>query len=90
MSTFFRVIVPALMAALCWIGSLNLVGSEANAQAAASQDQRSEDTWNSIKGDIFKDRPILDGSGLVILDAPASCGGCRRRAHRHARQFRFR
>ena len=34
------------------------------------QDQPSEETWNSIKGDIFKDRPILDGSGLVILDAP--------------------
>ena len=38
--------------------------------AAASQDQPSEETWNSIKGDIFKGRPILDGSGLVILDAP--------------------
>ena len=33
-------------------------------------DQPSEETWNSIKGDIFKDRPILDGSGLVVLDAP--------------------
>jgi sulfur-oxidizing protein SoxY len=43
----------------------------AHAQAAgAGQDQPSEETWNSIKGDIFKDRPILDGSGLVVLDAP--------------------
>ncbi len=36
----------------------------------AGQDQPSEETWNSIKDDIFKGRPILDGSGLVILDAP--------------------
>jgi sulfur-oxidizing protein SoxY len=40
------------------------------AQSAADPDQPSEATWNSIKGDIFKNRPILDGSGLVILDAP--------------------
>ena len=43
----------------------------ARAQAAsAGAEQPSEETWNSIKGDIFRDRPILDGSGLVILDAP--------------------
>jgi sulfur-oxidizing protein SoxY len=70
MSIFPRVIVPALMAALCLAGPLNLAGSsQANAQAA-TQDQPSEDTWNNIKGDIFKDRPILDGTGLVVLDAP--------------------
>ena len=70
MNIFPRVIVPALMAALCLAGPLNLAGSSpANAQAAA-QDQPSEDTWNNIKGDIFKDRPILDGTGLVVLDAP--------------------
>ena len=40
------------------------------AWAAASQDQPSEETWNSIKDDIFKGRPILDGAGLVVLDAP--------------------
>jgi sulfur-oxidizing protein SoxY len=71
MSIFSRVMVPALMASLCLAGPLNLTGlSQANAQTAASQDQPSEETWNSIKGDIFKDRPILDGSGLVVLDAP--------------------
>src|ERR1700722_3419662 len=71
MSIFPRVIVPALMAALCLAGPLNVAGaSRANAQAAATQDQPSEETWNSIKGDIFKDRPVLDGAGLVILDAP--------------------
>src|ERR1700728_2031153 len=63
--------VPALMVTLCLAGPLNLAGpSPSNAQTAASQDQPSEETWNSIKGDIFKDRPILDGSGLVVLDAP--------------------
>src|SRR5450631_2210169 len=71
MSIFSRVIVRALMAALCLVGPLNLAGSSrSNAQTAASPDQPSEETWNSIKGDIFKDRPILDGSGLVVLDAP--------------------
>jgi sulfur-oxidizing protein SoxY len=66
MSIFSRVIVPALMAALSFAGP-----SAVQAQSATvGQDQPSEETWNSIKGDIFKDRPILDGSGLVILDAP--------------------
>jgi sulfur-oxidizing protein SoxY len=62
---FFRVIAP-LMAVLCFAGP-----PLARAQSAPSgQDQPSEETWNSIKGDIFRDRQILDGSGLVTLDAP--------------------
>ena len=66
MSIFSRVIAPALIAAVCLAAP-----PAARAQAvSASQDQPSEETWNSIKGDIFKDRPVLDGSGLVILDAP--------------------
>jgi sulfur-oxidizing protein SoxY len=66
MSIFSRVIVPALMVAICLATPV-----AAHAQAAgAAQDQPSEETWNSIKGDIFKDRPILDGSGVVVLDAP--------------------
>jgi len=66
MSIFARVIVPALVAVLYVAAP-----PAAHAQAAsAGQDQPSEETWNSIKGDIFKDRPILDGAGLVLLDAP--------------------
>jgi sulfur-oxidizing protein SoxY len=65
MSTFSRVIASALMAAV-----LVAAPTAVRAQAAASQDQPSEDTWNSIKDDIFKGRPILDGAGLVVLDAP--------------------
>ena len=66
MSIFARVIVPALVAVLYVAAP-----PAAHAQAAsAGQDQPSEETWNSIKGDIFKDRPILDGAGLVVLDAP--------------------
>jgi sulfur-oxidizing protein SoxY len=66
MSIWSRVIVPALMAAVYLA-----TPAAAHAQSAgAGQDQPSEETWNSIKGDIFKDRPILDGSGLVVLDAP--------------------
>jgi sulfur-oxidizing protein SoxY len=66
MSMFSRVIVPALMVAVYLA-----TPAAAHAQAAGvGQDQPSEETWNSIKGDIFKDRPILDGAGLVVLDAP--------------------
>jgi len=66
MSIFSRAIVPVLVTALYLGGPI-----AARAQSvAAGQDQPSEETWNSIKADIFKDRPILDGSGLVILDAP--------------------
>jgi len=64
-SIFSRMIVPILLTAFYFAGV-----PAAFAQAAADQDQPSEETWNSIKGDIFKDRPILDGSGLVVLDAP--------------------
>lgn len=66
MSVFSKVIVLILMVGF-WLAA----PSAAIAQTAASAtDQPSEATWNNIKGDIFKDRPILDGSGLVILDAP--------------------
>jgi sulfur-oxidizing protein SoxY len=63
MSIFSRVIVSALAVAF-------YVAAPAAAYAQAATQQPSEETWNSIKGDIFKDRPILDGAGLVILDAP--------------------
>ena len=65
MSTFTESI-PALIAMLCLAGS-PAVDPES---ATAASEQPSEETWNGIKGDIFKDRPILDGAGLVILDAP--------------------
>jgi len=64
MLIFPRAIVSVLAAALCLAAPIT-----ARAQSAA-QDQPSEETWNSIKGDILKDRPVLDGTGLVILDAP--------------------
>ncbi|WP_213771675.1 quinoprotein dehydrogenase-associated SoxYZ-like carrier [Bradyrhizobium sp. dw_78] len=66
MSIFSRVIAPALLAAVYCAGS-----PAAHAQATSPvAEQASEDTWNSIKGDIFKNRPIGDGTGLVALDAP--------------------
>src|ERR1700742_206615 len=66
MSIFSRVIAPCLIAVLCLAAPF-----AARAQTAvAASEGPSEDTWNSIKGDIFKDRPILDGAGLVVLDAP--------------------
>jgi sulfur-oxidizing protein SoxY len=67
MSIFSRVTFSILTAA-----ALCLAGPSAALEqgAAANADQPSEETWNNIKGDIFKDRAILDGSGLVILEAP--------------------
>jgi sulfur-oxidizing protein SoxY len=81
MSIFSRVIVPALIAALYVAGSSaglvwsslvrpSLAQSSLAQSAASGPDQPSEETWNSIRGDIFKDRPVLDGAGLVFLDAP--------------------
>jgi sulfur-oxidizing protein SoxY len=76
MSIFSRLIVPALIATLYVAGSSaglvwsGLVRPSLAESAAPGPDQPSEETWNSIRGDIFKDRPILDGAGLVILDAP--------------------
>jgi sulfur-oxidizing protein SoxY len=64
MSIFSRVIASILVAALY------LASPPAARAQAAGQEQPSEETWNSIKGDIFNNRPIADGSGLVILDAP--------------------
>ena len=61
MSIFARLTVPVLIAVLC------LAGPTA---ARPRPEQPSEEAWNSIKGDIFKGRPILDGAGLVTLDAP--------------------
>jgi sulfur-oxidizing protein SoxY len=66
MSVFSRVIVPILLVGFCLAAPPAAIAQT----AAPAADQPSEATWDNIKGDIFKDRPILDGSGLVILDAP--------------------
>ena len=66
MSIFSKVIVPILMVGFCFAAPAAAIAQT----AASATDQPSEATWDNIKGDIFKDRPILDGAGLVILDAP--------------------
>jgi sulfur-oxidizing protein SoxY len=59
-------IVSAALVAFCVAAPL-----AARAQSPSpAQAQPSEETWNSIKDDIFKGRPVLDGSGLVKLEAP--------------------
>jgi sulfur-oxidizing protein SoxY len=70
MSIFSRVIVRVIVLAV--IAAVYFAAPQvAYAQAASgSQDQPSEETWNSIRDDIFKGRPVLDGAGLVVLDAP--------------------
>jgi len=71
MSIFSKVIIPILMVGFCLAAPPAAIAQTAAPAADQSAtDQPSEATWNNIKGDIFKDRPILDGSGLVILDAP--------------------
>jgi sulfur-oxidizing protein SoxY len=71
MSIFYRVIVPRVIVPALMAAVYLAAPPVAHAQAATvGQDQPSEETWNSIRGDIFKNRPILDGSGLVVLDAP--------------------
>jgi sulfur-oxidizing protein SoxY len=66
MSAFSRVIGLALIAAV-YVAAPQAARTQA---ATAGQDQPSEETWNSIRDDIFKGRPVLDGAGLVVLDAP--------------------
>ena len=71
MSILSRVTIPVLIVPVLIAALHFAVAPTAFAQnAAAGTDQPSEETWSNIKGDIFKDRPILDGSGLVMLDAP--------------------
>ncbi len=66
MSNFMRTICLSVMMAL-GLAAASAVRAE---EAAPASTQPSQETWNSIKGDIFKGRPILDGSGLVTLEAP--------------------
>jgi sulfur-oxidizing protein SoxY len=70
MSIFSRVIVRGIVVAVI-AAAYFAAPQSARAQAAsAGQDQPSEETWNSIRDDIFKGRPVLDGAGLVVLEAP--------------------
>jgi sulfur-oxidizing protein SoxY len=66
--TFAKTILVAVALALALSTAAPSLGRAQNVAAAPTQP--SEDTWNSIKDDIFKGRPILDGSGLVALEAP--------------------
>src|SRR5262245_3652282 len=38
--------------------------------AAPAFAQESEESWNGMKYDIFRDRPIADGAGLLEMEAP--------------------
>jgi sulfur-oxidizing protein SoxY len=63
MSTFAKTIIFSLVTALG-------LAFAADLRAQETPPTPSEETWNSIKDDIFKGRPILDGGGLVSLEAP--------------------
>jgi len=67
MHIFVRTLVLASIA----MAAIGVVAPSAGfAQDAPAKAQPSEETWNSIRDDIFKGRPILDGAGIVALDAP--------------------
>lgn len=65
-SVVSRAIIAALVAAL-WVAVPLPVGAQTSAGA---QDQPSEESWNSIRSELFQDRTIRDGTGLLVLDAP--------------------
>ena len=58
MPILLRAVVPLLFATLC-------VTAPVTVRAQSAQDQPSEETWNSIRGDIFKDRPILEAAAAA-------------------------
>lgn len=51
---------PRLLALV--VGAIGFVG--------AAVDARAGDTWNDLKPDVFGDRPIVDGSDIIRLEAP--------------------
>ena len=65
---------PRLMnsfAAACLAGGVALVLPAGVGPASAQQTMASSDKiWDSIKGDVFGDRPILVDTGLVRIEAP--------------------
>jgi len=69
-SIFSRMTIAILAGAAVCLASPSAALAQAGANTPANADRPSEATWDNIKGDIFKDRPILDGSGFVVLDAP--------------------
>jgi sulfur-oxidizing protein SoxY len=39
--------------------------------AAAAEPAATDDPWPSLAASLFKDRPLLDGSGVIAIDMPA-------------------
>jgi len=66
MANFVKTLCLSVMVVMGVAAAFNARAEE----PASAPNQPSEETWNSIKGDIFKGRPILDGTGLVTLEAP--------------------
>jgi sulfur-oxidizing protein SoxY len=54
-----------VMAALLWVSAAGLAVADSQKTSAPEAA-----TWNSLKGDVFGDRPIQPADGLVSIDAP--------------------
>ncbi|MGN6571841.1 MAG: quinoprotein dehydrogenase-associated SoxYZ-like carrier [Pseudolabrys sp.] len=53
---------------LCMAGCLAMLASMSPTQAA---EQANEDPWPALAAQLFKNRPLLDGAGVLSIDMPA-------------------
>lgn len=56
--------------ALCMAAGVVMLVTMGSAQAQAA-DQSDGDPWPSLVAQLFKDRPLLDGTGVIAIDMPA-------------------
>lgn len=54
--------------ALCMAAGLAMLGSLGSVRAA---EQAPDDPWPSLSAQVFKGRPLLDGTGIIAIDMPA-------------------
>jgi len=55
--------------ALCMAAGLAMLATIGSAQAA--EPAASDDPWPSLAAQLFKDRPLLDGTGVLAIEMPA-------------------
>jgi len=56
---------------ICRAGCAAAVIGIGTAAMAVAEPPASSDPWPGLAGDVFKDRQLVDGSGLIVLDMPA-------------------
>ena len=53
------------------IAAIAAIAAHADAGRSGSAAETTADPWPALVQDVFKGRPVEDGSGLLALDAPA-------------------